>query len=267
MIIKHILKKNKLLKNIYKNQDCFIFGNGSSIKQYDLTKFSNQKAFSCGWLFLHKDYKYLNIVADFEIHPGIFFPFWKNEYNNNFEFNNINSIFKKRGRLNYPIYFFSSLINLPGLFAYKNVHYLYHFGKKKFDQEYVDPSYKFSMMENSLYSMIGIASFMGFKNIYLVGMDYLLDKPLTGHFYENFQKETKQSDEVRQKNIKFFEYFKTKNNFKLIVSDNKHKSFLDTIEYKDYFNSNYLNNSNYDIIFENDLDLLNRTNLKYKIFD
>jgi hypothetical protein len=267
LIIENILKKNKFLKNIYLNEECYIFGNGSSIKKYDLKKFRGKNIFSCGWLFLHKDYQHLNILADFEMHPGIFLPIWKNEYNNKFEFNKINQIFKSKNRLNKANYFFTSLTNLPGLLRYDNIYYLYHFGKKKLDFGFTDPSKEFSLMENSLYAMVGIASFMGFKNIYLVGMDYLLDKPIYGHFYENFQKEKKQSDEVRLRNINFFEYFKTKNNFKLIVPNNKHKSFLDTIEYKDYFNSNYLDNSNHDIILEKDLDLLNRTNLRYKIFD
>lgn len=267
MIIKSLLNRNNSLKNIYSGEDCYIFGNGSSIKKYDLKKFSKKYIFSCGWLFLHKDYQYLDILADFEMHPGIFFPFWKNEYNKKFELNKINKIFKTRNRLTKPKHFFTSLINFPALLKYKNVHYLYHFGKKKFDFKYIDPSDKFSLMENSLYAMVGVASFMGFKNIYLVGMDYLLNKPLVGHFYENFRKEIDQSHELKLKNKSFFENFNKKINFKLMVSDESHNSFLQTIEYSEYFNSNYEENSNLDIILENDLNLLNKANLKYQIFD
>ena len=266
MIIKNILKKNELLKNIYQNEECYIFGNGSSIKKYDLRKFKGKNIFSCGWLFLHKDYQYLNILADFEMHPGIFFPIWKNEYKNKFEFNKINQIFKTKNRLNKANYFFTSLINLPGLLMYNNIYYLYHFGKKKFDYGFTDPSKKFSLMENSLYAMVGIASFMGFKNIYLVGMDYLLDKPIVGHFYENFEKSFENSLNQKLKNKIFFDYFNKKNNLKLIVSDKNHKSFLETIEYDKFFNCSVENNSNLDIISKDNLNLLNKSGLTYKIF-
>ena len=267
MIIKKILKKNNILKDIYKDEDCFIFGNGCSLKNYDLTKFSKKNIFSCGWLFLHKDYKYLNILADFEMHPGIFLPFWKNEYKNNFEFNRPNKIFKNRERLVKPKYFFTSLLNLPGLLKFKNIHYLYHFGIKKFDYKHIDPSQKFSLMENSLYAMIGIASFMGFKNIYLVGMDYLLDRPIVGHFYENFQTITDESQSEKLNKLNFFNFFQKKINFKLVISNSKYKSFLDTIEYKHLFNTQNENKSNLDIVFKDDLELLNKANLNYRIFD
>ena len=267
MIINKILKKNGFLKDIYKDKDCFIFGNGCSLKSYDLTKFSKKNIFSCGWLFLHKDYKNLNILADFEMHPGIFLPIWRNEYKNKIELNRVNKIFKSKRRLNKPKYFFTSLINLPGLFSFKNIHYLYHFGIKKFDNRYTDPSQKFSLMENSLYAMIGMASFMGFKNIYLVGMDYLLDKPLVGHFYENFQTIDNQNESERRNKINFFNFFEKKSNFKLVVSNPEHKSFLDTIEYRHLFNSQNVNNDNLDIVSKDDLELLNQVNLNYKIFD
>ena len=32
--------------------------------------------------------------------------------------------------------------------------------------------------------MIGVAAYMGFNKIILVGMDYLSSKPKYGHFYE-----------------------------------------------------------------------------------
>ena len=42
-LIKKIISKNKKLKNIYQSQSCYIFGNGYSLKYYDLKKFSNLK--------------------------------------------------------------------------------------------------------------------------------------------------------------------------------------------------------------------------------
>ena len=77
MIFKSILKKNLIFKNSQLNKSCYIFGNGASIKSFNLKFFDNLPVFSCGWLFLHNDYHRLNVLCDFEIHPGIFFPIWK----------------------------------------------------------------------------------------------------------------------------------------------------------------------------------------------
>ncbi len=39
-LLKSYLKKNIKFKNIAKNEECLIFGNGASLKNYNLKKFS-----------------------------------------------------------------------------------------------------------------------------------------------------------------------------------------------------------------------------------
>ena len=48
----------------------------------------------------------------------------------------------------------------------------------------VSPTNEFSLMSGSIFAMIGISAYMGFKNIIFVGMDYLSTNPKHGHFYE-----------------------------------------------------------------------------------
>lgn len=266
MIFKSILKKNRNLKNSQLNKSCYIFGNGASIKSFDLKFFDNLPAFSCGWLFLHNDYHKLNVLCDFEIHPGIFFPIWKNEYSKKIEFNYLNYIFKKKKRFEKTSYFFTSLSNYPGLIFYKNIFYLYHFGYKTFDKKYTNPESKFSLLENSLYSMIGVAYYMGFKKIYLVGMDYLFEKPINGHFYEKSHHEIPFNKKNEDKNKYFFDNYQNDMEFILIKSKNNSNSFLKTLSYTELFKTDELKNFNQDIIDINNLELLNKTNLKYKIF-
>ena len=266
MITKTILKKNIILKDIFYGQECYLFGNGASIRKFDLKNFSNKKSIVCGWLFLHKDYKFLDVISDIEMHPGIFFPFWKNPYKKKIEFNYINHIFKKKKRVLKSNYFITSLTNLLGLIKYKNINYVYHYGLKKFNKEYTDPLKQFSLMENSLYAMVGMASFMGFKKINLVGMDYLLDNPVIGHFYENFETLSSSKKHVTDDNKYFFDFFSKKIEFTFISSTNLNTSFLNTISYENFFKKKQLDYKNNQIISLDDLKLLNKTNVRYKIF-
>jgi len=266
LIIKKLIKKNNETKDSFQGRDCYIFGNGLSLKYFDLKNFSDKPSITCGWTFLHKDFNYLNVIADFEIHPGIFWPFWKNQYSQNYEYNIPNYISKKKKRFQKSKLFFTSVVNLPGLLSYKNIHYIYHFGKKNFNSNFIDPSKEFSLMENSLYSMIGVAHFMGFKNVYLVGMDYLLDDPLTGHFYENYKLKTGVNKETLLKNKLFFDFFSKTMNFKIIKSNQTSNSFLNTVNYNDFFNEKEKNYKNYDIIELDDLKLLDKAKMDYKIF-
>ena len=75
-----ILSKNKKLYNIYKDETCYLFGNGYSIKFINLNHFKNLNVLCSGFNYLHKDFANLKIVADFHIHPGIFSPIWKHPY-------------------------------------------------------------------------------------------------------------------------------------------------------------------------------------------
>lgn len=276
-MISQILKKNKNLKNNFYGQECYIFGNGLSIKNYDLKEFNNKFSFTCGWLFLHKDYSNLNVIVDVEVHPGIFFPFWKNHYRKKFEYNIPNYIFRKNNRLKKSKMFFTSLTNMPALLNYKNNYYIYHFGKKKFDHNFMDPSGTFSLMENSLYSMIGIASYMGFKKIFLIGMDYLLEESVAGHFYENYKKtetlnlgkiDHKQylRDRAVEEKKYFFDTFQKKIEFVLIKTEDSSGSFLDNVKYSSFFGTEEKKYKNIDIVSDANLHLLNKSRLNYQIY-
>ena len=266
LLFNNILKKNNKFKNSYKDKECFIFGNGSSIKKFDLKLFANKLSMTCGWLYLHKDFKNLNIIADFEIHPAIFFPIWKNEYTKKTEYNIPNYISKKKDRFNKSNIIFASLTNFPALFLKKNVFYLYHFGEKKNNLNFINPCETYSLMENSLYTMVGMAHFMGFKKVFLVGMDYLLDEPVTGHFYEDFELKRKVDNKVYEKNKYFFDYFSKYLEFTLIKTKETSSSLLNSINYSDLFNTVENNHKNDEIVSLEDLRLLDSTNLNYKIF-
>ena len=51
-----------------------------------------------------------------------------------------------------------------------------------------------NIQEGSISTALGIASYMGFKEIYLLGSDYLTDPPFYGHFYDDFHEVGNPSD-------------------------------------------------------------------------
>ena len=72
------LKKNKKFKDLHKGESCYIFGNGSSLKHYDLKLFNDKASIGCGALFAHKDFRHLDLKYYYVAHPLFFYKFWKN---------------------------------------------------------------------------------------------------------------------------------------------------------------------------------------------
>ena len=79
-LIKRFLKKNQVLRNNHLHKSCYIIGNGSSLKYIDLGMLCDLPSLTTGLNYLHNDFKKLNVVADFHLHPGIFSPIWRHPY-------------------------------------------------------------------------------------------------------------------------------------------------------------------------------------------
>jgi hypothetical protein len=181
---KNILAENLKYKNIYKDEECYLIGNGISLKWFDLKKFANKKSLVCNWMYLHNQFKYLNVVGDCATHPFLFYPFLTNPGDNKFGVNKIGKYMIESGKLddrNYPV--FSSISNYPVLKKYNNIAYLHRFDYLN-DLNKIDMSGIFSLMSGSLEVLLGSAIYMGFKKINLVGMDRIFAPPYGPHFYE-----------------------------------------------------------------------------------
>ena len=53
---KKTLDRNQKYKEAHAGEGCYIFGNGVSIKYFDLTKFNDKPSIGCGVLFLHNNF-------------------------------------------------------------------------------------------------------------------------------------------------------------------------------------------------------------------
>ena len=76
-ISKFLTKKILQLKNIHKGQSCYIFGDGISIKWFNLSAFPKKITFVLGKILSHKEANFLNIKYVTPIEPYWFYPgFW-----------------------------------------------------------------------------------------------------------------------------------------------------------------------------------------------
>ena len=270
LLSRKILNNNKKLFNSYYGQTCYLFGNGYSIKYLDFKNFKNLNIFSTGLNYLHKDYKYLNVVADFHLHPGIFSPVWRHPYSKKISIvNNTRKFLIKTKRVSNKCNFFTSILNYPFIKNKKNVFFLHNF-KKNFDLTKVDPTSEFSLMNGSLHAMIGIGAYMGFKEFIFVGMDYLSSKPKHGHFYEfGLRQKTVVLDEYVKKIKILTDYFNKKNNCKFyflslkdVVSEN-----YENINYEQKFNTKEKYKENFELINVQTLEELSNIEFEYMIYE
>ncbi|TGM60705.1 hypothetical protein [Leptospira vanthielii] len=185
-----ILRKIKKFKNIHQGQECYIFGDGSSLKYFDLSLFSDKISIPVAYLPFHKDFHLLNVPYAFCIEPFWFYPFNKvtiPPYN--WKVNEIQRLYHKVIKDRQDIQFFLNLSNWPTV-REKNVTYIYN--------DWIDSelpmdhfSRKFNRYLGSLRGAISNAIYMGFTKIYLVGFDYTHRESRLYHWYEKGIGETR----------------------------------------------------------------------------
>jgi hypothetical protein len=186
------LKKINQLKNIEKGKTCYIFGDGVSLKWYDLKKFNNFDSISLSYLPFHKNFNDINCKYCLLIQPWFFYKFriipdpanqGKN-LKNIFWYNKIGNYFKKNMINRYKKIIF--ITNLSNYFSLKkstnNIFVLNQFEDKIFDK--ILKKKDLTAWKGSLYGGVLFAIYLGYKKIFLVGCDYVDEKPYIGHWYE-----------------------------------------------------------------------------------
>ena len=122
----NLLNRNSKFHNIHRGESCYIIGNGSSIKYFDLEQFDDRVSIGCGQLFLHNDYSKLDVRYYYTGHPFFYYPFWTNQYLKKFERNKIGAICRENIMRNNQTEYFVSLSNFFGIRG-NNIYYVYHF--------------------------------------------------------------------------------------------------------------------------------------------
>lgn len=160
---------NRLLdefENKYKNQTCYILGNGPSLKDVDISKIDCPNIFGSNQIFLHPKAKF-NFWC---IEDKLQIEKYKNEFLKNINGSSINFV-----PFEYILFF-----NPPNACFYNHI-YEYDFFPKV-----AKNSKKLYMGGSVTYVMLQISGVMGFKEINLLGIDhrYNLDARRTRSIYD-----------------------------------------------------------------------------------
>lgn len=264
VLAKKIIERNSKFKNIHKGESCYLFGNGASIKYFNLQHFNNKIAIACNSLFLHRDFCKVNVKYYFEGQPFGYYPYWKNPYGNKIQKNPTGIFYQGDKLLNDGISFFCNLSNYFGING-DDVYYGYRFGKlfDNFSNCKLDGS--FTSMFSGLGGMLGLAIFMGFEDITLVGCDYSFFPQSIGHFYEYGRFPDTHNKNPVNKNI-LLNAMKYANICTVTPCEGYRGHITPHISYKELTGDEPKYRENNEILSNSDLLTLNRSGLPYKIF-
>ncbi len=166
----HILRENVCFKNIHKNDRCFIIGTGESLLTQDLTVLSQEICIGLNLFYLHKDYH--RVSPRYHIYSGLINHLHLSE---DFGLKFYSELECKLKCKNFFTHF--------GDYAFIKKHRLF---KNKISVQYVDfhdkldyifangvdlSTQTFHVANVALQSIL-VAIYMGFKEIYLIGLDH-----------------------------------------------------------------------------------------------
>ena len=175
------MKRNELFKHKHLGEECYIFGNGYSLRHFDLKCFKDKISFGCNVLRVHKDFDSLNLKYYVNAAPFLYSPIWRGN-RATIEFNPYYALQKSFVNTGY-IHFVhaSNFIFVKNKDEYRFIHNL---DKHTLNIKFNDITKSSSFFHGALYSMIGLAIYMGFKKAYLVGCDYFFEPLINGHFWD-----------------------------------------------------------------------------------
>ena len=182
-IAKPQLSQIHKFKDIHKGEEGYFFGNGISIKWFDLKEFSEKISIGCNRIPFHKSFHDINLNYLMLNEPFWFYPGWWTKYITSGNSNPKQvKAYREIIRDNPDKQFFVSLSNLPVLKS-NNVNYMF--------RDIVDPRLPNNFITNRIDTFEGsfrlgimMAIYMGFEHVYLVGCDYTHLQSRTLHFFE-----------------------------------------------------------------------------------
>lgn len=182
---KHFLKykglvaKNSELKNIHKGKRCFILGSGPSIKKEDLKPLKNEIVFALNNFYVHEDFAEImsgdvpKYYMTAPIHPPQSEDEWKRWFEDMESYmpKNTNMLFGLNAYDGNIKYIFEKY----GIFKEHKINWYYagiNYNQETFNCNAMDITNQIYNGEAvSIYSLI-LAIYMGFDEIYLLGMDH-----------------------------------------------------------------------------------------------
>lgn len=254
IVANKILLSNEQFADKHKGEECYLFGNGASIKYFDLSKFSDKISFGCNALNVHKQLSELNLKYYVSTHPFLYSKYWRGVQSGfHVEKNPFYNHVHKHSNNNCEMFVHAS--NYPFTKKYDKFHYVHNFKKHKVSLDTLNFSSSSSFAQGGLVTMIGLAMYMGFKKIYLVGCDYWFTPRGQGHFYSLMNHQDGGNDFIYEDLMKII----SDEVEIVVVTRNGSKSVVNYIEYSELTGVDEKKQSVVDIVSEEDLAFLEKT--------
>lgn len=245
------LAKIHKYRNRHKGESCYIFGDGISIKWFELKEFSNRISISASLIPFHKRFSALDVKYLILAEPFWFFPeLWTKFVTRTTTMPQIQRAYREVIRANADKQFFLNLSNFPVISA-KNITYFYRdFVDDRLPKDFI--THRINAFDGSLRTSILLAIYMGFDNCYLVGCDYTHVPSRTLHWYEKGQ-----GIVVSQGNYnkEFFKIAQEYIDITTITLDG-HGNYIDAENYKAHTGCDPVFKENTELVDEKYLDVL-----------
>lgn len=181
-----ILRQITRLENLHAGEECYIFGDGSSVKKFELSAFADKVGIAVNAIPRHKDARQLNLRYWIVAEAAFFLPplllSRKNRakgFRNRLRFQ---SFYRRQPRDSADLTQITSLTNLLGL--WRNHTYYFWDRLPRRGRDHRSPRTD-SMFAGSICAAITLAQYLGFSKAILVGIDNTHNPGTSHHWYEN----------------------------------------------------------------------------------
>jgi len=263
-LIKKNLIRNQRFENLHNGESCYIIGNGSSLKYYDLKKFNDKVTIGCNNLFAHRNFNDLNVKYYYTGHPFLYYRYWKNQYEKKYTKNTLGDFYKEKIIQYKEVSYFASVSNYFGISG-SNISFVHHFDKPFDGYDKCKLDSEFTSMACALSGMLGLAVYMGFKDITLIGCDYAHFPQSQGHFFDHGKFSDTFNEEPINKEF-LLDAMKYADVRVITPNDGYRGHILPYVDYETFTGVKPGYQENDEIVSNSDLMTLDRTGMKYKIF-
>jgi hypothetical protein len=227
-----LLKRNRDIKNSSDGGRCFIFFTGTSIADFDFDLIKGEPVIACGMAVVHKDFKKCNVVGYFDPGP------WEPRALSYFDF--IFAGVYRSTLKGCKIFLHTTAYPYRNeILSYRkqDTYYFTSDGNYLSSEDIKSELHELNnIQEGSLSASLGIASYMGFQEIYLLGADYMTDPVIYGHFWDGYNETANTSDyeSYRERGSWMIEHVEKKGCKVInVLKDKTNSSSIESITFQD----------------------------------
>ena len=246
------LSRIRALEDIHRGEECYIFGDGCSLQNFDLSVFSDRVAIAVATFPRHRqagavNLRYWVLAEPFLLTP----PFAKGGFLSRRDRARHYRLYRRRSSDDPSMVRVVHITNLPVELGSCSEYFFDHLPSQRNKDLWKSRQDFFS---GSINSALSLAIYLGFKRAYLVGFDYTHAPPISGHWYEDTYVELSDTSMLEYKK----DFFSWAQQFIEIVTvvPNPQVTALDSIDYESLTGAKPRHYENSELATSEDLGLL-----------